>query len=135
MAGRSDAPRCFVCGPQNPIGLGVRFRMEGEVCRGEFTPGTDHVGFDGVVHGGILYCVLDDVMANWFFLQGVRGYTARCQVRYRQPVSVGEPLQLEGRLLRRRGRMAVMEGLLRRAGDGTVAALSEATFMLEGGEG
>lgn len=131
MAGRSDAPHCFVCGPENPIGLGLRFRLEDEICRGEFSPGPDHVGFDGIVHGGILYCALDDVMANWFFLQGVRGYTARCEVRYRRPVEVGTSLRLEGRLLRRRGRMAVMEGVVRRADDGAVAAECEGTFMLE----
>lgn len=88
---RSDANRCFVCGPSNPIGLKIRFHLDDDVCRGEFTPGEDHVGYDDVTHGGILYSALDDVMANWIFLRGARGYTARCEVRYRAPLPVGTP--------------------------------------------
>ena len=30
---------CFVCGPTNPIGLRIKFRIDGDVCRGEFKPG------------------------------------------------------------------------------------------------
>ena len=67
---RPDANNCFVCGPDNPIGLHLTFRMDGTVCRSEFTPDQCHVGFDGMTHGGILYSALDDAMANWLFLQG-----------------------------------------------------------------
>ena len=30
---------CFVCGASNPIGLGVKFRLEGDRCLAEFTIG------------------------------------------------------------------------------------------------
>jgi len=30
---------CFVCGPSNPIGLRIKFHIDGDVCRGEFKPG------------------------------------------------------------------------------------------------
>ena len=33
---------CFVCGPSNPIGLRIKFRIDGDVCRGEFRPGENH---------------------------------------------------------------------------------------------
>jgi acyl-coenzyme A thioesterase PaaI-like protein len=104
---RPDANNCFVCGPDNPIGLRLVFRMDGDVCRSEFTPDQRHVGFDGMTHGGILYSALDDVMANWLFLQGARGYTARCEVRYREPLDIGAEVQLEGRLERRKARLAM----------------------------
>ena len=42
---RPDANNCFVCGPDNPIGLHLTFRMDGTVCRSEFTPDQRHVGF------------------------------------------------------------------------------------------
>lgn len=129
--GRPDANTCFVCGPANPIGLRLRFRLdEAGVCHTEFTPGPDHGGYDQVTHGGILFSALDDVMANWFFLQGTRAYTARCEIRYRQPVPLGTRLRLEGRCLRRRGAVAYMEGRALVAADGSLAAEAEGTFMI-----
>lgn len=131
--GRADANQCFVCGPDNPIGLRLPFRMEGDVCRSEFTPCAAHVGYDDLVHGGIIYCVLDDVMANWLFLQGIRGHTARCEVRYREPMRLGGQLLLEGRLLRRKGRLAMLHGTARRASDDALVAEAEGTFMIVDG--
>ena len=130
------ANHCFVCGPSNPGGLRVRFRLEEEggeqICRAEFKPGPTHVGYSDMLHGGILYSLLDDVMANWSFLQGLRAHTARCEVRYRDAVPMGVGLKLEGRLLRRRGRMMEMEGKAFRDDNGALAATARARFMSAG---
>ena len=128
--GRPDANNCFVCGPENPDGLRIAFRMDGDVCRATFTPGDNHVGYDRMLHGGITYSALDDVMANWLFLQGARGHTAKCEIRYRQPVPVGVPLELEGRLVRRKGKLAVLSGRMMRTDDSTEVASAEGSFMI-----
>lgn len=132
---RSDANNCFVCGPNNPIGLQLVFRMDGDVCRAEFTPDQRHVGFDGMTHGGLLYSALDDVMANWLFLQGARGYTARCEVRYREALDIGAEVQLEGRLERRKARLAIMSARAVRSTDGKTVAEAQASFMIEESSG
>ena len=111
---------CFVCGPGNPIGLKVRFDLEDDVCVGEFTPGEHHRGYDKVTHGGILFSLLDDVMANWLWLQGHMCFTARAEVRYRNPLPVGTPVRLEGRCARRKGLLAMMEGRVVRQDRGWV---------------
>ena len=130
--GRPDANNCFVCGPDNPVGLRIAFHLDDDlVCHGRFTPAPDHQGFDGVTHGGILFSALDDVMANWLFLQGIRGYTARCDVRYRQPLPLLTPVALQGRCLKRKGRLAVMAGEALREDTGALVAEAEATFMCE----
>lgn len=129
---RSDANHCFVCGQGNPIGLQLHFRLEGDNCLAEFTPGPDHCGYDGVTHGGLIYSALDDVMANWLFLKGHRAYTAKCEIRYRDPLPVGTPVNLVGRCTRQRGRLAVLTGVMQRADTGDVVAETEASFMLEG---
>ena len=59
------ANNCFVCGAENPIGLKVKFSIVNEVCIGSFTPQMQHTGYDNLTHGGILFSLLDDVMANW----------------------------------------------------------------------
>lgn len=130
---RPDANRCFVCGPDNPLGLRLTFRIAADdSCQTDFTPGPDHGGWDRLTHGGILYSALDDVMANWLFLKGERAYTARCEVRYRQPHPLGVPLRLTGRLVQRRARVALMAAEARRQDDGTLVAEAEASFMLAG---
>ncbi len=130
MSLESPANRCFVCGPGNPDGLHVAFRLEEGVCRAEFVPTTSHAGYDGVTHGGILFSLLDDVMANWVYLQGEQCFTARAEVRYRQPLPVGTPIRLEGRLQRRKGRLAVVEGKVVRADDDSVVAEATGSFMI-----
>ncbi len=128
LASRSN--NCFVCGPANPIGLGVTFRLDGEVCRAEFTPEPQHAGYDQVTHGGIVFSLLDDVMANWLWLQGQQCFTGRADIRYRAELPIGTPVRLEGRCLKRKGRLAQMEGKVVRAADDFVVAEATAAFMI-----
>lgn len=80
--GPGPANSCFVCGPDNPIGLHLHFRLDDDGRRvADFSPTKDHVGYPGVVHGGIIYSALDDSMANWLYLRGARAYTAKSSVR------------------------------------------------------
>ena len=126
-----DASHCFVCGPNNSLGLKVEFQLrDNGVCVGEFTPGEAHQGADGVTHGGILYCLLDDVMANLLWLKGEPCVTARCEVRYRDALPIGTPVRLEGALLKRRGRLAEMEAKVIRQDDDAVIAEASARFMV-----
>ncbi|MCZ6711523.1 MAG: PaaI family thioesterase [Gammaproteobacteria bacterium] len=130
MSLESQANRCFVCGPGNAIGLHVRFRIEDDVCLAEFTPGAEHVGYDKVTHGGIIFSLLDDVMANWLWLQGTRCFTAKADIRYRSPLPVGTCVRLEGRCQRRKGRLAVMRGKIVRTDTETVVAEATGSFMI-----
>lgn len=125
----SPANHCFVCGPANPAGLGVTFRVVDDVCVGEFTPGQNHRGYDNLTHGGIMFSLLDDVMANWLWLKGVMCFTAKAEVRYRSHLPLGTPVRLEGRCLRRRGRLALMEGKVIRQDSGEVVAEATGSFM------
>jgi len=127
--GREDANHCFVCGPDNPQGLQVSFRMEGDLCKAEYTPPANYCGYDGVTHGGILFSLLDDVMANWLFLQGERAYTGKCEIRFREPLATGTRLFLESRLISRKGRMAKLEGRAMTS-DGKVVAETTASFIV-----
>ncbi|NIL93762.1 MAG: PaaI family thioesterase [Woeseiaceae bacterium] len=126
-----DAPMCFACGRDNPIGLRIRFNVEGDECTAEFTPDENHVGFSDTVHGGIIYTALDDVTANILYQQGRKAHTARCEIRYRQPARVGETLKLKGWIESERRRLVVLKGEIRRASDDVLVADCESSFMLE----
>ena len=132
FGGRPEpARRCFVCGPDNQIGLHLQFRLEDDgTCVSEFTPGPDHVGYPDVVHGGMIYSALDDVMANWLYLRGARAYTARCEIRYKSPVAVGDVLRLVGRPSVLKRNLVKMEGTATRRSDGKVVAVATGTFVV-----
>ena len=122
---------CFVCGPSNPQGLQLTFRDEDGKAVAECSPAAYLCGWDGVTHGGIVYSLMDDAMANSLALRGDRGFTARCEVRYRAQTPVETPLRLEGWETGRRGRLAMMAARVLNARSGEVLAEAEARFMLE----
>lgn len=122
---------CFACGPQNPIGLQIKFALNDQQhCLGEFTPGANHVGYENTVHGGIIYAALDDVMANVMYLQQRKAHTARCEIRYRQPLAIGETIRLRGWIAQERRRLLQLQGEAIRMSDGALIADCEASFML-----
>lgn len=123
------ATMCFACGVDNPVGLQIRFRMENGRCLGEFTPNANHVGYDDTVHGGIIYAALDDVMANVLYLQEIKAHTARCEIRYRQALAVGQTIRLTGWIDQQRRRLVTLKGEARRAVDDQLVAECEASFM------
>lgn len=119
---------CFVCGPQNPLGLRLIFHFRGEEVCTEFVPGPHHVGYDGVVHGGILAAVLDDAMANLFFLRGEEALTTKMEVRFRREGRPGEPLLITAREAGRRGQFAMARASAVNS-RGEVIAEAEGTFL------
>ena len=91
---------CFGCGQNNPIGLKLSFTKDGDTCRAEFTPNKAHQGWPGVVHGGILTCLLDEAMSYAAYFKGVTCLTASMQIRLRQPAKVEEPLVITASVTR-----------------------------------
>jgi acyl-coenzyme A thioesterase PaaI-like protein len=120
---------CFVCGMRNPIGLKIIFEGDGERVWASFTAKEEHQGYPGVLHGGITFALLDEVIGRaameldesspWMM-------TARAEMRYRKPVPIGEELALVGEITRVRSRAVEGKGEIRLR-DGSVAV--EATAM------
>ncbi len=96
----------------------------------EFTPDERHAGYGNVTHGGIVFGLLDDVMANWLWLRGIVGFTAKADIRYRAQLPIGVAVRLEGRCLKRKGRLAQMEGRTIRQDSGALVAQATASFMI-----
>ena len=124
------APMCFACGVDNPIGLRIKFTLQDERVTAQFTPNENHVGYQDTVHGGIIYAALDDVMANCLYLQDIKAYTARCEIRYRKALVVGETINLAGWIENRRRRLVMLKGEARLAADDKLIADCEASFMV-----
>ena len=120
---------CFACGPDNPIGLQIRFTLNDGIVTAQFTANENHVGYENTVHGGIIFSALDDVMANVLYLQNVKAHTARCEIRYRQALEVGQQVNLKGWIESERRRLVVLKGEMRLAKDDSLVADTEASFM------
>lgn len=125
-----QANMCFACGKENPIGLKIDFTVDGDSCTGEFTGTENHVGWHNTVHGGIIYSALDDVTANVLYRQRRKAHTAKCEIRYRNPLYVGETVLLTGWIEKEKGRLVILKGEARRKSDGILVADCEASFMI-----
>lgn len=119
---------CFACSAHNPIGLKLKFEQDGDICRSYFVAGPEHQGWNGVLHGGLVATLLDEVMAQWLWARDFTAMTAEITTRYSKAVPLGEKLTLEAGLIADRGRVVEMTGRLFLA-DGTVAARSKAKFL------
>ncbi len=87
-----DYSLCFGCGQNNPIGLKLDFHQDGKTARAEFIPTEFYQGWPGVVHGGIIICMLDEAMGWVVLFEGMHCVTAEMQVKLRRLVSINEPL-------------------------------------------
>ncbi|HOC31971.1 MAG: PaaI family thioesterase [Armatimonadetes bacterium] len=91
-----DLRVCIGCGTDNPRGLHLQFEWQGDVLVSHWTPGAEYQGWAGVVHGGMLGLVLDEMMGQIVYRCGHLSPTAELTVRYRQPVPIQKPLTLLG---------------------------------------
>jgi len=92
---------CFACGQKNPIGLKLNFDWDGKAARAEFIPDKFHQGWSGLVHGGIISCLLDEAMSYAALFEGVNSLTAKMQTRFRHPVQIDKPLIITASLTKK----------------------------------
>jgi uncharacterized protein (TIGR00369 family) len=120
---------CFVCGPKNPIGLKLNFAQEGKEVKAEFTPQKNHQGWSGLVHGGIISCLLDEAMSYAALFSGVNTITAKMKSRFKRPARIGEKLAITAAVTRKTRRLVEARGEIRLK-DGTPIADSIATMFI-----
>jgi uncharacterized protein (TIGR00369 family) len=121
---------CFVCGPCNPAGFKVSFVLVGDdgiYFLVKFP--SIYQGYDGIVHGGLISTVLDEVMANCFFRRGIDCLTAEIKVRFLKPVPIDTDLKVNGKIIRKGSRIGIAQGWIEDSYS-TVYAESEGKFLL-----
>ncbi len=111
-----DNQRCFVCGRDNPAGLGVDFEIDRErrSISAKFTPSDIYQGYEGLVHGGILSTLLDEAMAKLTVSLGIPAVTAEMTVTFKAPAAPGEELFVSGRLTHETRRLIRAEAKIER---------------------
>jgi uncharacterized protein (TIGR00369 family) len=120
---------CFGCGRQNPIGLKLSFYEDGEQVCAPWTPAREHQGYEGIVHGGLISTVLDEVMGWAIYVRKLWAVTGTMNVRFRKPVRVSEPLTARAWVESVTGRKVDVRAQLIRDSDGQVLADATALFI------
>ena len=125
-----NSKNCFACGLGNEHGLGLQFyEINGDELVAEYVVPEHFEGFPGIVHGGIIASMLDEMLSRAAMIGETNRFrmTAKLEIRYRAPVPTGQLLKLRAVIEKRRGRISFTKAELRLP-DGTVAA--EANGMM-----
>lgn len=121
-------------GMANPLAPPLELQVDeaAGVVRGSVTFSRAYQGAPGIVHGGFVAAILDELLGLTTIFSGGPGMTGRLDVRYRRPTPTEVALTLEGRLDRVAGRRLHVSGEVRAHGE--CCAEAKGLFVAVGGE-
>ncbi len=103
-----DDRMCYVCGEKNPKGLKLKFEHpKPGLLKAVVVFQKEHQGYNGVVHGGMMAMVLDEMMVNLAWTEGIPTVTGELITRFKKPAKIGQKIHFEGVLdaSKRKGRV------------------------------
>jgi acyl-coenzyme A thioesterase PaaI-like protein len=136
LAGReqfetADPGRFFpyspVVGPLNPIAPPLTFTFDGERLHGSGAVPAAYVGPPGMVHGGVVAMIIDELLGAVNACLGLGAFTGTLSIRYERPTPIATELELESWVERTEGRKVFTVGTIR--ADGAVTARAEGVFI------
>jgi uncharacterized protein (TIGR00369 family) len=124
---------CFGCGGGNARGMQLTFDQDdaARTIVGRFRLGAEYQGAFGIIHGGVIAVVLDEVMGKVCRFRGVRAVTAEMNIEYLKPVWVDADLVVKGYEKEITGRNLHLVGEIQDA-SGNVLARSRGRFVILG---
>ncbi len=94
-----DAAHCFVCGSDNPSGLGLHVFRDGTDAIATFIPEERFEGWAGRLHGGVIGLLVDEMLVYAGVPHDLWGMTANVRYWLQKPIPLeGVELTLRGRL-------------------------------------
>jgi uncharacterized protein (TIGR00369 family) len=127
---------CFVCGTRNPKGLKLAFHLnESTDCLESFVSfNKEYQGWSGIVHGGLIATVLDEIMVKAAEFQKISCVTAQIKIKYKKPVKIlleyklsAEVISVKQKIIVTRSKMFDESGVL-------VAEAEAKLFRIKQGE-
>ena len=120
---------CFICGLQNPVGLHMAIYNDhdNQHIYSNITIPDQYQSYPGVVHGGIVATMLDEISGRAIIMDGNNQnlmVTVKLEVKYRRPTPTNTPLKIIGRVVSQSETRAKVEGEIQLP-DGTVTASCE----------
>lgn len=135
MNKQPSSAMCFGCGRENPIGLRIQFFVDGlNRVHADFTPRTEHQGFPGVMHGGLISTLLDETIGRTAIANDFWCMTAELTIRFLKPIPIGEPLHITGEITKQDARVLRGRGEILGVRDNIVLAAAEGVYIRIGDE-
>lgn len=123
-----QSKNCFVCGRENPNGLNIPFFFDGDRVTARLTTNANHCGFDGIVHGGILFALADEAMMHLIWASGLKAITAEVIIRFHDFAAIGEEIVIESSFVDKSPRLIKAMCLLAKP-DGSKIATARGKFL------
>lgn len=127
-----QTPGCLVCGRSNPHGLHLSLHVDPDTSEvtTQFTPRPEHIGFEGIIHGGLLATVLDEAMV-WASIWSAKRacVAAELTIRYRASANPGDHLHVATRIESTRSKLITTTGQITRPADKAIIATASGKFV------
>ena len=126
----SDNQYCFVCGQDNPVGFKTNIAVDRDTQSAQCTIAVpaDFQGWKGMVHGGIISALLDEVSAYAAMTVADTVVTAELTTRFRKPVPVEREITVSAQVIKPTRRTVLVEAKLIMQGE--ILASAEAKMMV-----
>lgn len=110
----SDNNQCFVCGAGNPQGLKLTFnyQKEADLVESRVIFPLHLQGWQGVVHGGLISTVLDEIMIKAAAEKKLKCVTGEITVKFRKPTYTDKKYTIQGKVTEIKKRLVYTEGFL-----------------------
>lgn len=123
---------CIVCGKKNPIGVKIEFYLNEEknFVYADVIFDKNFIGYDKIIHGGIVTMVLDEAMA-WVNIEltGRMALTKSIKVNFLKPVKALLKYRVESKLKEKIENKTIAVSVLKDS-DGSICAEGEGEFIL-----
>ena len=125
-------PNCLVCGRSNPHGLHLSLHVDPATAAVSttFTPKPEHIGFENIIHGGLLATVLDEAMV-WASIWSAKRacVAAELTIRYRESARPGDPLLVTATVETSRSKLITTTAQITRPADNATIATATGKFI------
>ncbi|WP_052200142.1 PaaI family thioesterase [Terriglobus sp. TAA 43] len=126
----TKSPGCYVCGPKNPAGLGIRFGHTAPfTAEARTIARREHEGWNGILHGGITFTLMDEALGWCLHFEGIQAVTAKVETRFLRPVPTDAVLCVRAWVTQDRGRVVYASAEVTSGDRETVFAEATATMM------
>lgn len=128
-----DNNRCFVCGIKNPNGLKLSFRynkdqnqLETEVIFPQHLQ-----GWSGIVHGGLISTVLDEIVVKAAEIQNIKCVTAEINVKFKKPAYTGKIYFVLGKINETKKRLILAESFIMDSKKDLIATANAKLYIIK----
>jgi uncharacterized protein (TIGR00369 family) len=127
----TDDNYCFVCGTANPHGLKLKFHYDEK--NDEMVSHTvfsrHFQGWEGVLHGGLISTVMDEIMIKAAAQKGFKCVTAELNIRFKKPALLKKEFTIIGKVVETGRRLIRTEGKIIDS-DGIIVASANGKFVV-----